>query len=91
MLSTDDSSFGSAGLPLYATTAHQNILFTFRHVSGEHWLMEWRFLLYEAKVADDYKKTRFEIGADGIVQKIGIVMEASVPGEEAWAWFNRIE
>ncbi|KAI5251641.1 beta-lactamase/transpeptidase-like protein [Aureobasidium subglaciale] len=84
-------SSGSAGLPLYATSKGRHVLFTFRHVSAEHWLLELRMVIYDSKVADDYKKAKFEVGADGIVQRVGAVMEAAVPGDEAWVWFDRVE
>lgn len=81
----------SADLLLYAASKGRNVLFTFRHVSAEHWLVELRMVIYDSKVADDYKKARFEVGVDGVVQRLGVVMEAAVPGDKAWAWFDRID
>jgi hypothetical protein len=78
-------------LLLYAASAGRNVLFTFRHVSAEHWLVELRMVIYDSEVADDYKKAKFEVGADGMVQRLGVVMEAAVPGDKAWAWFNRVD
>ncbi|KEQ83954.1 beta-lactamase/transpeptidase-like protein [Aureobasidium pullulans EXF-150] len=80
---------GSAGLPLYATSRGGTVLFTFRHVSSEHWLLEMRMVIYGSKGADDYKKAKFEIGPDGVVQRLGVVMEAAISGDKAWAWFDR--
>lgn len=48
-------------------------------------------VIYDSKVADDYKKARFEVGVDGVVQRLGVIMEAAVPGDKAWAWFDRID
>lgn len=81
----------SADLLLYAASKGRNVLFTFRHVSAEHWLVELRMVIYDSKVADDYKKARFEVGVDGVVQRLGVIMEAAVPGDKAWAWFDRID
>lgn len=90
----DESKAGrwdSADLLLYAASQGRNVLFTFRHVSAEHWLAELRMVIYDSKVADDYKKARFEVGVDGVVQRLGVVMEAAVPGDKAWAWFDRVD
>lgn len=90
----DESKAGksdSANLLLYATSRGRNVLYTFRHVSAEHWLVELRMVIYDSKVADDYKKARFEVGVDGVVQRLGVVMEAAVPGDKAWSWFDRID
>jgi hypothetical protein len=81
----------SRDLLLYATSKGRNLLFTFRHVSAEHWLVEIRMVIYDSRVADDYKKARFEVGADGVVQRLGVIMEAAVPGDKAWAWFDRVD
>jgi hypothetical protein len=81
----------SGDLLLYATSKGRNLLFTFRHVSAEHWLVEIRMVIYDSRVADDYKKARFEVGADGVVQRLGVIMEAAVPGDKAWAWFDRVD
>jgi len=81
----------SADSVLFAASKGRNVLFTFRHVSAEHWLVELRMVIYDSKVADDYKKARFEVGADGEVQRLGVVMEAAVPGDKGWAWFERVD
>ncbi|KAK6000235.1 hypothetical protein QM012_003867 [Aureobasidium pullulans] len=86
-----DRKVDSQDLLLYAKSKGGNVLFTFRHVSAEHWLLEWRSVIYDSKMADDYMKAKFEVGADGIVHRLGVVMEAAVPGDKAWAWFDRIE
>lgn len=77
------------GLLLYAKSKGGNVLFTFRHVSAEHWLLEARYVDYGSKMAGDYMKVRFEVGADGIVHRLGVVMEAAVAEDKAWAWFDR--
>lgn len=77
-------------LLLYAKSRGGNVLFTFRHVSAEHWLLEGRMVIYDSKLADDYMKAKFEVGADGVVQRLAVVMEAAVPGDKAWAWFDRV-
>ncbi|CAD0110638.1 unnamed protein product, partial [Aureobasidium uvarum] len=76
---------------LYAKSKGGNVLFSFRHIYAEHWLLELRTVIYDAKVADDYKKARFEIGADGVVQRLGVVMEVAVLGDKGWAWFDRVD
>lgn len=81
----------SHDLLLYAKSKGGNVLFTFRHVSAEHWLLEIRYVIYDSKTADDYLKARFEVGADGVVQRLGVIMEAAVPGDKAWAWFDRVD
>ncbi|CAD0084241.1 unnamed protein product, partial [Aureobasidium vineae] len=81
----------SSGSLLYAKSKGGNVLFSFRHISAEHWLLELRTVIYDAKVADDYKRAKFEIGADGVVHRLGVVMEAAVPGEKGWAWFDRVD
>ncbi|KAG9772952.1 beta-lactamase/transpeptidase-like protein, partial [Aureobasidium melanogenum] len=81
----------SQDLLLYAKSKGGNVLFTFQHVSAEHWLLEIRFVIYDSKTADDYMKARFEVGADGVVQRLGVIMEAAVPGDKAWAWFDRVD
>ncbi|KAG9628070.1 beta-lactamase/transpeptidase-like protein, partial [Aureobasidium melanogenum] len=78
-------------LLLYAKSKGGNVLFTFRHVSAEHWLLEMRYVIYDSKMADDYMKARFEVRADGIVHRLGVVIEAAVPGDKAWAWFDRVD
>ncbi|KAH0073780.1 DnaJ-domain-containing protein, partial [Aureobasidium melanogenum] len=55
-------------LLLYAKSKGGNVLFTFRHVSAEHWLLEARYVDYGSKMANDYMKARFEVGADGIIK-----------------------
>lgn len=63
---------------------------TLHHVSGEHWLVERRSHVHNTKIADGYTKARFEIGADGVVEKLGVVMEGSVQLDQGWAWFRRV-
>lgn len=82
---------GNAGLPLYSKSRHENVLYTLHHVSGEYWLVEQRAHVHSKKLPDDYSKARFEIGPNGDVEKLGMIMEKTVEGEAGWAWFNRVE
>lgn len=86
-----EGKVNSQDVLLYARSKGGNVLFTFRHVSAEHWLLEVRSVIYDSKLADDYMKAKFEVGADGVVRRLAVVMEAAVPGDKAWAWFDRVE
>lgn len=80
---------GAAESSLYSKSRHENILYTFDHVSGEYWLVGERSHIHKNEIADDYTKARFEIGPNGVVEKLGIVMEESVKGDAGWAWYQR--
>lgn len=80
----------SAALSLYTKTKYENGLFTFHHVSGEHWLVEMRMHLHNTKYPQGMTKAKFEIGPSGTVDKLAVIIEPRVQGEQGWCWFERI-
>lgn len=67
---------------------HSNVVL--HHVSGEHWLAEQNTNVKVQDVPDSYSKAKFEIGLDGRVEAVKIVLEPSLEGEAAWAIFSRV-
>lgn len=68
---------------------HSNVVL--HHVSGEHWLVEQNMYIKVQDVPDAYSKAKFEIGLDGKVEAVKIVVEPSLQGEAAWAVFTRVK
>lgn len=81
---------GSTGLSLYSQSRHENTIYTLRHVTGEHWIVEVRSHVHNSDVPDGYLKGRFEVSAGGVVDMVGVVMEESVEGDKGWVWFERV-
>ncbi|GAB7338263.1 hypothetical protein MBLNU457_4587t1 [Dothideomycetes sp. NU457] len=67
---------------------HSNVVL--HHVSGEHWLVEENLFIKVQDVPNSYSKAKFEIGLDGKVDAVKIVLEPSLEGEAAWAIFSRV-
>lgn len=67
------------------------MLYTFSHVSGEHWIVGIRSHVHNSEVADDYTKARFDVSPAGRVSGLNIVVEKSVEGEKGWAKFQKAD
>ncbi|KAF2148723.1 beta-lactamase/transpeptidase-like protein [Myriangium duriaei CBS 260.36] len=77
---------------LHAQTALLEVVYVFRHVSGENWLIEqWEHEMMDDDVPTGYTKAETVVGADGKVSAIYIITEPSVKGEGAWTEFLKIE
>jgi len=82
----DPSDFVLYGEPEYL---HSNVVL--HHVSGEHWLVEENLFGKVQDVPNSYSKAKFEIGLDGKVEAVKIVLEPSLEGEAAWAIYSRVK
>jgi len=68
---------------------HSNLVL--HHVSGEYWIVEENMFIKVQDVPNSYSKAQFEIGLDGEVGAVKIVLEPSLQGDAAWAVFTRVE
>ncbi|KAL1305239.1 hypothetical protein AAFC00_002154 [Neodothiora populina] len=81
---------GATDAALYAMGRCEESLYTLRHASGEHWLLEMRYHVHNTQVVDGYTKARFEIGSSGAVGRLGVMWDASEQEEdEGWVWFHK--
>lgn len=84
LLQSEDAS--TAPPTLYARSVYENTLYTLRHVSGEHWLLELRSHVHSGEVADGYSKAKFDIGPRGEVERVGVIIQEGT----GWAWYTRV-
>lgn len=68
------------------------ISISFQHVSGEYFLVYFRFYTTDARTApDDYEtatdglsKAEFRLGEDGQVKELGVMLEGEMGGAKIW-------
>ncbi|GAB7353689.1 hypothetical protein MBLNU459_g4094t2 [Dothideomycetes sp. NU459] len=88
--SSPSMASGLAGSRLYAHIKYENILLTLHHVSGEHWLVEYRSHVHNTTYPKNVGQAKFEVGANGLVEKVALTPEDSVQGDARWVWFARV-
>lgn len=68
------------------------MVYVFRHVSGENWLVEQReHGMLDDDVPSGYTKAKTDVGADGNVKAVYMIVEEAVTGDEKWAKFERVD
>lgn len=76
---------------MYLKTHLLGVYEVFHHVSGDHWLVEEQWAdTYNGDVPISFTKARTQIGPDGKVESIHIIIEPDVEGDEGWAKFVKI-
>ncbi|TKX21021.1 hypothetical protein C1H76_6561 [Elsinoe australis] len=76
---------------MYLKTHLLGVYEVFHHVSGDHWLVEEQWAdTYNGDVPISFTKARTQIGPDGKVDSIHIIIEPDVEGDEGWAKFVKI-
>lgn len=77
---------------LFGRTRFLGETFAFHHVNAEHWLVEVGGPLGEDgwDYENIYTKAKSEVGADGSVARMAVIVEPDVKGEKGWAWFDKV-